>query len=86
MKIGGEYRLRDIRLPEWVKLARELRFAPDTIVSRVRSMAARLPDEVRAITAAARADGLDAPFLDRLAAAIAERAALCATLLREPPQ
>jgi serine/threonine-protein kinase HipA len=46
MKIGGEFRLRDICLPEWVKLAREVRIDPDTIVFRVRAMAARLPDEL----------------------------------------
>jgi serine/threonine-protein kinase HipA len=81
MKIGGEYRLRDIRLAEWVKLARELRIDPDTIVSRVRAMAARLPDEVSAIIAAARDDGLDAPFLNRLAAVLIERALASGAML-----
>ncbi len=42
---------------------------------------ARLADEVSTVMATARARGLDAPFLDRLASARIERASECLKLL-----
>ena len=86
MKIGGEYRLRDVRLAEWVKLARDVRMDAGGLVSRISAMAARLPDEVSALTAKARAEGLDPPIIGTLMAALIERAAACGKLLDEPLQ
>ena len=44
MKIGDEYRLRDIGISEWRKLAADVRVDGDALVGRARAMAAQLPD------------------------------------------
>jgi serine/threonine-protein kinase HipA len=49
MKLGGEYRLRNIILHHWRKLAAELRVDPDAMTARVDSFAAQLADYVSEI-------------------------------------
>ena len=46
MKIGGEYKLAQIGLPEWAKLARESRLDRDALIARLISMATALPDHM----------------------------------------
>jgi len=77
MKIGGEYRLRDIGLSEWQKLAREVRMDADALIDRIAAMAGQLPDELSTVCARARGEGLDQPIIERLAGRIAERARAC---------
>src|SRR5262249_225892 len=48
MKVGGEYKLRDIGLRQWQKLASEARVEADALIPRLTAMAKRLPDEVNA--------------------------------------
>jgi len=74
MKIGGEYRLRDIQLNEWRKLARDVRVDVDTLIGRIAAMAEQLPDALSTVRARAQAEGLDQPIIDRLAARLTERA------------
>jgi serine/threonine-protein kinase HipA len=85
MKIGGEYRLRDIGPGEWRKLAHDLRIDADALVSRVGAMAARLPDELSAVHAKARADGLGPPIKDKLTSRLVERAVACGAMLATRP-
>jgi serine/threonine-protein kinase HipA len=81
MKVGGEYRLRDIRRAEWVKLARDVRVEADALIARIATMAAQLPDQISAVHATARAEGLDLPIIDALTAKLIERAIACGTVL-----
>lgn len=77
MKIGGEYRLRDIGLGEWRKLARDVRLDADALVGRIAAIAERMPDEARSVLARAKADGLGQPVVERLVARLGERALAC---------
>jgi serine/threonine-protein kinase HipA len=81
LKIGGEYRLGKIGLRQWQKFAREVRVEPDRLIARLAVMAQRLPDEVNAARARARAEGLSASIIERLAAKLIERAGECRRML-----
>jgi serine/threonine-protein kinase HipA len=81
MKIGGEYKLKDIGLRQWRKLARETRVDADALVELLAEMAERLPDEASAAGARARQEGLNAPIIERLTAQLVERAAQCRRVL-----
>jgi serine/threonine-protein kinase HipA len=77
MKVGGEYRLRDIGLRQWQKLAHEIRFDEDELVMTLRTMATQLPDQVSTTAARVHEEGLDKPIVNRLAVALQERAVAC---------
>jgi serine/threonine-protein kinase HipA len=81
MKIGGEYRLRDIGVSEWRKLAIELRCDPDVVIARARVMARSLPDHLSAEIARAVESGLNHPIIHALAEALVDRAKDCSRLL-----
>lgn len=74
MKIGGEYRMRDIGPRQWRKLATDLRLDEDALLQRIREFARTLPDALSNIGATAKAEGLDHPLIERLAASLTERA------------
>lgn len=74
MKIGKTYRLRDVTRDDWRAFAARTGFAVDAVVHRARTMAADLPDALSSEIATARTDGLDHPVLDRLSAALTDRA------------
>lgn len=81
MKIGGQYRLRDIGLRQWRKLAEDLRVDPEAIVGRARALAERAPDHIADICGRAKADGLGHPLMERLANSVSARAERCARAL-----
>ena len=81
MKIGGEYRIRDIGVRQWRKLAEDLRADPEAIVSRATALAEMLPDHIADVRQRAEADGLDHPLTERLATAVSARAERCARSL-----
>lgn len=74
MKIGGEYRMRDIGPRQWRKLAIDLRLDGDALLQRIQEFARTLPDALADICVTAKAEGLDHPLIERLAAALTERA------------
>ncbi|MGE0751652.1 MAG: type II toxin-antitoxin system HipA family toxin [Variibacter sp.] len=78
MKIGGEYRMRDIGPRQWRKLATDLRLDEDELVERIGEFARTLPDALSDICRAAEADGLDHPLIERLSVAVTDRAKRCA--------
>lgn len=82
MKIGAEYRLRNIWRPQWQSLAVELRLDPDQVVERVAALAERLPDGASRVLGRSREQGLTHPILDRLSNAAIERARTCLRALR----
>lgn len=77
MKIGGEYRIRDIDLGEWQKLARDVRVDSDKLIERIADLAKRIPDELAKIRSSTKKDGLDQPIIERLVARMTDRAAQC---------
>jgi serine/threonine-protein kinase HipA len=81
MKIGGEYRLRQVGLRQWQKLAREVRLDADELTDRLRAMARQLPDEISDARKRAHKEGLDRAIMDRLATRLTERAKECRRLL-----
>ncbi|MGH6946183.1 MAG: type II toxin-antitoxin system HipA family toxin [Kiloniellales bacterium] len=81
MKIGGQYRLRRIGLPEWLKLARELRLDAEETIERIRELAEALPDKLATETANAKEAGPSHPLIPRLADAMIERAKDCSRRL-----
>ncbi|MGH6890304.1 MAG: type II toxin-antitoxin system HipA family toxin [Rhizomicrobium sp.] len=77
MTIGGEYKLHDTGIRQWVKLAREVRIDPDTLLGQLRGMAQRLPDDLSDARKQAREDKLNHPLIDRLLERLARRFADC---------
>lgn len=86
MKIGGKYRVRDIGMRQWRKLAEDLRTDPETMVNRSIALAEMLPDHVADVRRRAEADGLDHPLTERLVIAVSERAERCASYASILPQ
>jgi len=82
MKIGGEYRLHDIGLRQWQKLAKEVRRDADSVIARVGALAdlvsARIPEVIQQLAG----EGLKHPILARLSKGLTERAAHCQKFLR----
>lgn len=77
MKIGGEYKLSQVRLRHWQKFARETRVNADELIQRLTAMTERLPDEVSAARALSHKEGLDHAIIGRLAAQLTARADEC---------
>lgn len=81
MKLGGEYRLRQLGVRHWRRLAHDLRLDGDALVARVAAMADAIPDAAAAVRRAAAAAGLRHGLVDRLAALTTKRATACRTAL-----
>jgi serine/threonine-protein kinase HipA len=75
MKIGGEYRLRNIRPYHWRKLAAELKLDPEATLRRVSDLAAQLADHVTDVKKEMMKEGLKHPIILRLAEPVTQRAA-----------
>jgi serine/threonine-protein kinase HipA len=74
MKLGGTYRVRDIGIRQWEKLAAENHVDAERLLTRLRSMVAALPDNVSSVRDAALAHGLHHPLIANLANALHSRA------------
>lgn len=74
MKIGDEYRLRDIGNSKWRKLAAETRVDAESLIGRARAMATELPDRLSDEVRRMHDAGLSHPAIDTLAGALAKRA------------
>ncbi len=77
MKIGGEYRMRNIGVRNWRKLAEELRIDANVFVERVDSFARQLGDHVSDVKRHMTDEGLLHPIIARLAKALTARASAC---------
>jgi len=80
MKIGGKYRMHEIGLYQWRKLARDLRLDEDHVVGLLRGLAAAAADASMDVLRRARRDELAEALLLRLAKAVSERAKRVAAL------
>lgn len=81
MKIGGEYRLRNIRRYHWRKLAIELKLDPDKTLRRVSDLAGQLADHVSTVKEQMTREGLKHPIIPRLAEALTKHADACVRIL-----
>lgn len=84
MKIGGEYRLRNIGLRHWQKLATELRLDEATPIDRTKTMAQAMPDQAAAIPKQIEEAGLSHVTITRLCKRLATQAVACQRILQLP--
>jgi serine/threonine-protein kinase HipA len=82
MRIGREYRVRDIGRPQWIDCALELGSEPDRVIDRAVGLAGQLPDRVSGVATHMVADGLDAAIASRLTALLTDHARRCLAALR----
>jgi len=82
MKIGGEYRLHDIGLRQWQKLAKDVRRDADSVIARVGALADMVSARIPEVTQQLAGEGLKHPILARLSKGLTERAAHCQKFLR----
>src|SRR5208283_2938379 len=82
MKLGGEYRLGNISLQHWRKLAEELHVNPEAMIQRVGDFARPLADHVSDLRRHLNREGLTHPIIARLAEALTARATACWDILR----
>jgi len=82
MKIGGEYRLRNIGLRHWQKLAATLRLDDAKLIDRIRAMARAMPDQAAAIQVQIEGEGLSHATITRLCTRLKTRAVACQRLLQ----
>jgi serine/threonine-protein kinase HipA len=80
MTIGDEYRLRDIGISQWRKLAVDLRRDADSFVDRIRTMAAELPDRLADEVRRLSATGVTHRVIETLAHELPRRAAFAARI------
>jgi len=86
MKIGGEYRLRDISLRNWTRFADENRLHFDEIRTRIAAIIDRLPDLACGVRDEVASKGAGHAINDRLAAAFSDRSKwIRDQLSRRPP-
>jgi serine/threonine-protein kinase HipA len=81
MKLGGEYRLRNIGLHHWRNLAEELRLDPDAVIQRVDDFSRQLGEHVSEVKQRMTDEGLAHPLIARLTDALAARSAACRRIL-----
>lgn len=82
MKIGGEYRLRNIQPRHWCKLAAELKLDPDKMLRRVSDLAGQLADHVSTVKQLMMSEGLKHPIIPRLAEVVTRRAAAICKMIQ----
>ena len=82
MKIGGEYRLRNIGVRHWQRLATELHLDEGTIIDRIRVMASTLPDHATDVQKQIEGEGLSHATITRLSERLKMRASACQKLLQ----
>ncbi|MGA7524896.1 MAG: type II toxin-antitoxin system HipA family toxin [Acidobacteriaceae bacterium] len=82
MKVGGEYRLRNIGLRHWQRLATELRLDDAELIQGIRTMALAIPDQTTTIQKQIEGEGLSHVTITRLSERVKTRAAGCLRLLQ----
>ncbi|MFZ0888846.1 MAG: type II toxin-antitoxin system HipA family toxin [Candidatus Binataceae bacterium] len=81
MKLGGEYRLRNISLRNWQRLAADVRIPEDSLIDRIRTLAGEIPDHAADIQKQLTDEGLSHSTITTLARKLRARANSCRTLL-----
>jgi serine/threonine-protein kinase HipA len=84
MKIGDRYRLKDIGLREWRRLAAEVRVETDALIDRIDYITGAAPDLATDVANKAQSAGIDHPIVDRWRVRLSGRARLCRAHMRTP--
>jgi hypothetical protein len=74
MRIGRQYKLRDIGGREWRRLSADLRLDPERVLRRVLELADRLPDEAASVRERMISEGLEHRIIARLSKRVSEHA------------
>lgn len=74
MKLGGEYKLRDITKRQWQKLAADVKVDEDVLFPQVQIMARAMPDAASTVQKRLTKEGLTHPIVPRITERITERA------------
>jgi serine/threonine-protein kinase HipA len=82
MKIGNEYRLRNIGKYQWQKLAQGVGVDTDVVTARIVEIAEAILENIPEVTKRTKKEGLDHPLIDRLAKKLTDRIAACRKLIR----
>ena len=77
MKIGRNYRLRDVGPNDWRLFAMDVRLDPDVVIGRLAILAEQLPDDAIAVRDEMKSQGLDHHLIGRLADRLVSRATVC---------
>jgi serine/threonine-protein kinase HipA len=81
MKLGDDYRFRNISARHWRKMAVDVRLDPDQIIARVMEFSEQLADHAAAIARQMGKEGIKHPLIPRLAKDLAKRAKACRKIL-----
>ncbi len=81
MKIGGKYRLQEIRSREWRKFASEQNLNADELIERLRNFAEAMPDYVIETQQKLIVEGLTRELVERLTNRLLGRAKQCREIL-----
>jgi serine/threonine-protein kinase HipA len=82
MKIGNEYRLRNIGKYQWQKLAQGVGVDPHAVTARIVEIADAVLENIPEVTKRTKKEGLDHPLIDLLAKKMKSRIADCRKLIR----
>lgn len=82
MRIGGEYRIRNIQWRHWVSFAAELRLDVDWMRQRMLKMAEMLPDHVKDLGSELASKGLAHPVIESLVSSLSGRADACLRMIQ----
>jgi serine/threonine-protein kinase HipA len=77
MKIGGSYRLREIRRSHWESCARDLRMPAKDLIARAESMIERMAQAVPQVADLLHREGIDEPVVGRLVDTVAAHSLVC---------
>lgn len=82
MRIGKEYRLRDIGGRAWRRLAGDVGLEAAALLGRVIELAEQIPDEAAAVRSRLGAEGLEHGIIARLCERVSANAARCSRILK----
>ncbi|MEO1312049.1 MAG: type II toxin-antitoxin system HipA family toxin [Pseudomonadota bacterium] len=81
MKIGGEYKVRDIGARQWGKFADAIGMAEDAVRGEATEIVSQLTDAIDRVANQMRSDELHHPIIQKLVGALAERLERCRRIL-----
>ena len=82
MKIGNEYRLRNIGKYQWQKLAQGVGGDPHAVTAHIVEISDAVLENIPEVTKRTKKEGLDHPLIDLLARKLTARIADCRKLIR----
>jgi serine/threonine-protein kinase HipA len=82
MRIGRQYKLRDIGRREWGRLAVDVRVDPERVLRRVVELGDRLPDKAVTVRDRMLSEGLEHRVVTRLSKRVSEHAMRCSKILK----